>query len=310
MEVIFDLDDIQLDNESVAVTMGTFDGIHLGHRKVIESLVSISRERNLKSAVISFSNNPKEVITGEPVSKIMTLEEKMEIFSSFGIDYLVLAEFDEKLMNTSAGDFFNRMILDRMNLTHLVMGHDFRFGKNAEGNENFLRTLSAEHGFDLDYIEPLLIDGERISSTRIRELLSEGNVEEASKLLGRDHYYRSTVIEGKRLGGKIGFPTLNLLIDHVMHTLRPGVYITTTKIGDEVFGSVTNIGFNPTFKWDGLKLETYVLDFSRDLYGREIVVSFKKRIRDELAFDSLKELIDAITEDVDIARKYFINKKI
>ncbi|MBN2260927.1 MAG: bifunctional riboflavin kinase/FAD synthetase [Clostridiales bacterium] len=305
MKVFFDIDDINSINDQVGVTIGTFDGLHIGHKEVIETVVKKCKEDGLKSVVYTFSNIPKEVTTGGKVKNIITLDEKVRLISQLHVDYLILIEFNENHMNISAEKFIREILLNHLNVKHLVIGHDFRFGKKAQGNYELLLRLQNEFKYELDVIEPILVDGMRVSSTLIRELLSEGNIEEVNKFLGRRHYYRSIVMPGKKIGTEIGFPTANLKIDQSMHTLKPGVYITQVLSKNIRYNSITNIGFNPTFNQNELNFETFIFNFNGDLYEKEIVVEFISRIRDEMKFHSKEELIKWIENDVEKAKFVF-----
>jgi riboflavin kinase/FMN adenylyltransferase len=306
MEVIFDIENIDIIDMPVAVTIGTFDGLHVGHQTVIKRVVNLAKRRGLKSVVYTFSNIPKEVTTGKPVKKIITLAEKVRLISKLGVDYLMLIEFNEEHMNIPAETFIKDILLDRLDIKNLVFGHDFRFGKQAKGNINLLIDLKDEYGYNIEEIGAVMIDGMRISSTLIRELLSKGDILEVNKFLGRQHYYRSIVQPGKNIGRTVlGYPTANLKTDISMHSLKPGVYVTQVITNSRKYESITNVGFNPTFNQKELNFETYIFGFSGDLYGREIVVEFLERLRDEKFFETPEKLIETIAQDVENAKSIF-----
>ncbi|MEA3424566.1 MAG: riboflavin kinase, partial [Bacillota bacterium] len=226
MEVLFDIEEICNIEGEVGVTIGTFDGLHIGHKMVIQTMIDKCKADGIKSVVYTFSNIPREVITGQKIKNIISLDEKVRLIDKMDVDYLILIEFNKKHMNISAEKFIKNILLDHLDVKHLIIGHDFKFGKNAKGNIDLLNKLQKKYNYFLDVVEPIIIDNMRVSSTLIRELLLEGNIEEANKFLGRRHYYRSIVLPGKQIGAKLGFPTANLKIDKSMHTLKPGVYAT------------------------------------------------------------------------------------
>lgn len=305
MEVIFDIENISNIKGKIGVTIGTFDGLHIGHKKVIDTLVNKCKENDLKSVVYTFSNIPREITTGQEVKNIITLDEKVRLISQLGVDYLILIEFNKSHMNIPAEEFIKGIIFDHLDVKHLIIGHDFRFGKEAKGNINLLEALRSEYNYTIDVIPPVIVDEMRVSSTLIRELLLVGNIREVNKFLGRQHYYRSIVQPGKQLGKFLGFPTANLKIDISMHTLKPGVYVTQVNYKDRVYNSITNIGFNPTFSQNELNFETFIFDFTGDLYGKEIIVEFIQRLRDEVKFESKDDLVKYIQHDVEMARTIF-----
>lgn len=303
MEIIFDPNDINLINDDVGITIGTFDGLHLGHVKVINQLIEQCEKKKLKSVIYTFSNIPREVITSEEVKNIISLDEKIRLISKLNIDYLILLEFNKDDINIAGEKFICENILNKLKVYHITIGHDFKFGKGAKGDYKLLEKLSKKFNYSIEVVEPVIIDNMRISSTLIRELLSEGNILEANKFLGRSHYYRGIVQPGKKIGVKLGFPTANLTIDSSMHVLKLGVYVTRVITNNTKYCSITNIGFNPTFNQNTLNFETYIFEFNENLYGKEIKVEFIDRIRDEMKFDSKDELVKRIKMDIKEANK-------
>ena len=305
MEVLFDMDEIYNIKDEVSVTIGTFDGLHIGHNVVIQTMIDKCKKDGIKSVVYTFSNIPREVITGQEIKNIISLDEKVRLIDKMDVDYLILLEFNKNHMNISAEEFIKNIVLNFLDVKHLIIGHDFKFGKNAKGNIDLLTELQKEYNYTLDVIEPIIIDNMRVSSTLIRKLLLDGNIEEANKFLGRRHYYRSIVLPGKQIGAKLGFPTANLKIDKSMHTLKPGVYATQVTTKNKRYNSITNVGFNPTFNQSELNFETYIVDFNGDLYNKEIIVEFIQRIRDEIKFQNHEELTDQIKLDIEKANNIF-----
>lgn len=303
MKIISSLDHIQL--EPSAVALGTFDGVHIAHRQVIEKVVQIAQSKNLLSVVYTFSNHPKEMSSVETPKRLITPEQKIDIIQSLGVDVLIIVPFDEQQLNIEAEYFLKEILLHQIQARHIVVGYDFRFGKNAKGCTTLLEHYQNEWHYDLSIIQAIRHKGVSISSTLIRQHLLNGQVEAANDLLGRKYDIRGTVVHGKHMGRKLGFPTVNLKTTYEMSVLKPGVYITETVIGNQIYPSVTNVGFNPTFDQKDFNIETYILNFDADLYGEELDILFIRFIRPEIKFNSLEALIEKIESDVSITRDYF-----
>ena len=238
-------------------------------------------------------------------SKIMDIEEKVQIFTRIDVDYLALLKFDEAQNAYEAEAFIKEILIDKLNMKHLTVGYDYRFGKEAKGDVEMLINLSEHYGFTYEIIEPIMKSDKRISSTLIRELLLEGRIEEANHYLGRHHFVKGLVVRGKGMGKSFGFPTANLRIKENISTIKPGVYITETVWKGRTYPSVTNIGFNPTFNQTGIHLETFIIGLDREMYDELIEVHFIKRIRDELKFDHIDDLIVTMKNDLEKTKTYF-----
>jgi riboflavin kinase/FMN adenylyltransferase len=303
MKVFHNLDFKLNKDKSRILTIGAFDGIHIGHRSLLERMLELKGITGCEIVVYSFSNNPKQM--ENRVNLILSNNQKTSLLDEMKIDYLIMPQFDEFHKNIEYDDFVKDILIEKLNMKHLVLGHDFRFGKGAKGNIDTIDALSKRMNFSYEIIDAQMVDNMRVSSTLIRDFLMVGDIEEVNKFLGRPHCYVGTVISGKRLGNKIGFPTANLSVDNSMDSLKPGVYITSVVIENNEYVAVTNIGYNPTFEQKSLNLETHIIDFNGDLYEKEIKVKFHKRIRDEMKFKSIDELIKYINRDVTIARDYF-----
>lgn len=309
MNVIRKIEDVFYEEQKTGVALGTFDGLHIGHQKVVSSLVKTCKEKNLKSIVYTFSNHPREFTNKDSLpNRILTLEEKIDFFETLGIDELVLVEFDDFQKNITAHDFIVDLLLEKLNMTHLVIGFNFRFGKGAEGDVSMLNQYAQKYKFKLSVIEGVYIEEDIVSSTRIREQLRLGHVENCKKLLGRNYTASGMVIKGKQVGAQLGFPTANILVSPNMTLLKSGVYITKTHIGIKTYKSVTNVGFNPTFNQNNFNLETYIFDFSENIYHKFITVEFIHRLRDEMKYSSLDGLKEQINKDVQEAKAYFKKK--
>lgn len=306
MIIYFDIEDIDAQLEPTSVALGTFDGLHIGHIEVLNAMKKTAIDKQLKSFVYTFSNHPRELLTPDQVpSKIMDIEEKVQIFTRIDVDYLALLKFDETQNAYEAEDFIKEILIDKLHMKHLTVGYDYRFGKGAKGDVQMLIDLSTRYDFTYEIIEPIMKSDKRISSTLIRELLQEGRIEEANHYLGRHHFVKGIVVRGKGMGKSFGFPTANLRIKENISTIKPGVYITETVWKGSTYSSVTNIGFNPTFNQTGIHLETFIIGIDREMYDELIEVHFIKRIRDELKFEHIDDLIETMKHDLEVTKVYF-----
>lgn len=306
MKIFFELEDIDVDQSETSVALGTFDGLHIGHIEVLNRMKHIAEEKSLKTFVYTFSNHPKEFLSPDQVPpKIMDIEEKVQIFTRIDLDYLALIRFDEDQNTYEPEAFIKQVLIDKLNMKHLTVGYDYRFGNKAKGDINLLLALSEKYGYACDIIQPIMRNDIRVSSSLIRDLLKEGRIEEANYYLGRKHFIKGTVVRGKGVGHTLGFPTANLRIKDNISTIKPGVYITETVWKGKTYPSATNVGFNPTFDQTGIHLETYIIGINQAMYDEVIEVHFLKRLRDEKKFDSLADLVDEMNGDLEKTRLYF-----
>lgn len=306
MKIFFELEEIDANIEPTSVALGTFDGLHIGHAEVLNIMKRAAQDRGLKSFVYTFSNHPKEILAPDNVpSKIMDIDEKVQIFARIDVDYLALIKFDETQIIYEPEDFVKEVLIGILNMKHLTVGHDYRFGRKASGDVNILMALADKYGYTYEIVEPIMKNEMRVSSTLIRELLQDGRIEEANFYLGRKHFIKGLVVRGKGVGHTLGFPTANLRIKENISTIKPGVYITETIWKGKWFPSVTNVGYNPTFEQTGIHLETYILGIDQEMYDETIEVHFIKRLRDELKFNSLDELMVAMNKDLANTKAYF-----
>lgn len=306
MKIFFEIEEIDPDISPTSVALGTFDGLHIGHIEVLNAMKEAAAEKGLKSFVYTFSNHPREVLTPDNVpSKIMDIDEKVQIFTRVDIDYLALIRFDESQILYEPEDFIKEILIDKLNMKHLTVGYDYRFGKRAGGDVDILVSLSEKYGYSYEIVKPIMRNETRISSTLIRELLQDGRIEEANFYLGRSHFVKGTVVKGKNIGHTLGFPTANLRIKENISTIKPGVYITETIWLGKTYPSVTNVGFNPTFEQTGIHMETYIIGIDQKMYDEVIEVHFIKRLRDELKFDSVDALVVAMNADLEKTRAHF-----
>ena len=282
----------QIDAKDTAIALGFFDGIHLAHRKLLEQTRKIAKAENLVFAVFTFPSEDK--FKGEEA--IYSTEQKMAILESLGVEAVILASF-KAVSEISAQSFVKNSLISDMHCRAAVAGYDFRFGKGAVGNAELLSSLLSSSGAKCIIEEEMRIDGEKISTTRIKALLKEGNVEEAKRFLGAPFFIKSKVRHGLGLGRKLGFPTVNTEFNGNSIPLKQGVYRTATKIGGKLYSSVTNVGTCPTFEARNVHSETFIIDFSNAIYEEEICIYFLGFLRDEKKFNDKNELIMQINVD-------------
>lgn len=308
MIIVTSLNELDKIEESV-VTIGKFDGLHIGHEALIEKTVSYAKKHNMKSIVFTFANNPANFLENEKVRKIVTDKGKIDIIESLGIDILISLPFDKSMTKISAIDFVENILVEKLNVKKIYVGHDFTFARNKEGDANLLKILGLEYGFDVDIIKPIKIKNIRVSSTYIRNLLAQGSVERVKDYLGRNYVVEGKVVTGKQIGGSIlGFPTANLKFKENLILPRPGIYATKVYVRGREYIGATNIGYNPTVKLNKLSIETNILDFDEDIYGEIIRLEFLERIRDEKKFNSLDELKEQLKKDTEKIYKKYICK--
>jgi riboflavin kinase/FMN adenylyltransferase len=306
MRVVFNYERQNSLKEPMAIALGTFDGIHIGHQMLIRQLKMIRSTTGCKSLVYTFLNNPIEFLSSKDIPpKIMTISERMKKFKCLGIDYLVFNPFDRILASMSPQEFIEDMLVNKYNLKYLVVGYDFKFGNMASGDIELLRKLSPKYGFELVVIPPLSLEGKVISSSFIRKLIqTEGQMEKVSMIMGSHYAISGKVIHGYGRGKDLGFPTANLEFNTQKAIPKYGIYLTKVSIGVASYWGMTNVGINPTFNNKGLFIETHVLDYNGDLYGAKIKVEFLKRIRDEIKFTNIEELKEQISKDINWAKNY------
>lgn len=288
-------------------TIGNFDGIHLGHQSVIGHLTEKAQEMKLASVLITFERLPQEFFQPDcKVPRLTRFREKVNILRRFSIDYLLLLRFNQHFSNLSAAEFIQKILIEKLNIRYLVVGDDFRFGHDRKGNFELLIAAGKQHGFNVINMHTFTIEHERVSSTRIRQALQQGDMSQAEKLLGRPYRIDGRVGYGDQLGRTIGFPTANIKLLRKRCALS-GVYIVEMfGIDDEPIRGVANIGSRPTVKnAHEFRLEVHLFNFSKDIYGQYVHVDILKKVRDELKFDSFEMLKQQIALDVQQAKAYF-----
>jgi riboflavin kinase/FMN adenylyltransferase len=289
----------------LSLTIGNFDGLHLGHLKIIEEVKKIAKEKNLASAILTFEPHPISFLRPDLPRdfSIFSLAQKLKIFRESEIDYAIVLPFNREISEISARDFVEKILLQKLNIKHLTIGYDFTFGKNREGNFKLLEEESSKNGFELTEISVIKNSNQTCSSSLIRRLLTQGSVKDASEILGKNFAISGLVNEGRKLANQLGFPTANLIAKPKIIKPKFGVYKTLTTIPhlNKKFSSITNFGIKPTLENKEQKplFETHISDFSQNIYGKKIIVEFVDFIRDEQKFSSLQELKEQIKKDLE-----------
>jgi len=289
--------------KDVSLTVGNFDGVHLGHRELLRRTVSRGRDAGAIAVALTFSPHPVRFFSpGARFYEITAEPEKADLIARTGIDVLVIESFDGDIGRMWPDEFARQILSRRLRARWLTVGYDFTFGRNRTGSPAMLLEAGRELGFEVDVVPPLVRGGLIVSSTRIRDLLLAGRVREAEELLSRPYRMSGPVVTGAGRGKKLGFPTANIRFSQDLVPL-PGVYVVESEIRGRLHRAVASVGFNPTFGENSLGLEVHVMDFDRDIYGEEISVFFRDRIRDERKFKSVRDLVRQIGKDVQYARE-------
>ncbi|WP_242929382.1 bifunctional riboflavin kinase/FAD synthetase [Pontibacter vulgaris] len=299
MQVIRRLEDFPVLSHAV-VTSGTFDGVHVGHQKILGHVIERARQTNGQSVVITFWPHPRLVIFPEDndLMLLSTIEERIEQLSGFGIDYLLIIPFTKEFSRMSSRSFITDILVKTIRTKLLIIGYDHRFGKNREGSFEHLKLHAGKYGFEVEEIPRQDVDDIGVSSTKIRKALETGDLNTATNYLGRYYTLTSEVEEGNKLGRTIGYPTANLKLPE-QHKLIPahGVYAVWVKVGEETLPGMMNIGVRPTVDGTRLTLEVHILNFNRNIYGQSITVAFVQQLRQEQKFSSLDALKDQLAKD-------------
>lgn len=298
MKIYTDLADYTSKNKTF-VTIGTFDGVHIGHQKVLSNLVMNAEKNKATSVLLTFFPHPRMVLQKDsPIKLINTIEERIELLKKTGLDALVIHEFTEDFAEKTALDFVKNVLVDHLKISNLIIGYDHRFGKNREGNFDQLTKYGKNFGFEVTKISEQEINNITISSTKIRKAIELGNIEEANRYLGYCFMLTGDVVKGKNLGEKIGFPTANLAIKETYKLLpKTGSYIVKSEIENETVYGMMNIGYNPTVKGKKQTIEIHFFNFNKDLYGEKIQIDVLQFLRDEQKFDSVEALKNQLKKD-------------
>ena len=310
MRLIDDISDFP-DNILTVVTSGTFDGVHQGHQKILHQVAGIAKEKDMKSVVLTFWPHPRFVLhkNDQELKLLTTFEEKAKIIADTGIDYLVRIPFTEEFSQLLPEDFVKKIIKNLLNTRMLIIGYDHHFGKDRKGNFEYLVSNAREFGFEVTEIPRHDIDHVGVSSTKIRKALLEGRVDESETLLGRRYSLRGQVVEGDKIGRKLGFPTANLWIPEG-YKLIPveGVYATKVIADGNHLNGMANIGIRPTVNGSQKRIEVNIFNFEENLYNTELELIFVKKLRNEIKFENLDKLKEQLTLDRKSAQKIFSNE--
>lgn len=291
------------------LTLGTFDGVHIGHKKILERVIQNTENKEYESLVLTFFPHPRMVLQEKSEIKLLnTISEKIDLLEKIGIENLVIHPFDESFSRLTAEEFVKTVLINQFHIHKIIIGYDHRFGRNRTANIDDLIAFGQQYGFEVEQISVQEIDAISVSSTKIRKALSEGKMALANDYLGYDYFLTGTITEGKRLGRTIGFPTANLKIDED-YKLIPlnGVYVVKSILNQETHFGIMNIGYNPTVGNDRLSIEIHFLDFNSDLYNQKIAISILHYIRPEQKFDSIELLKEQIEKDKNSAIAYLKN---
>lgn len=307
MEVIYGNRRNETFSTPLAVGLGNFDGLHVGHMVLINTLISESGLFGLKSMVYTFTKHPENILRKKLFTPLLATEsKKIEILSRTALDYVYFDEFDEDFSRMEPEAFVKRILVDKLKIKLAVAGFNYRFGYKGEGDGNFLKALGKKYNFRVVIIPPIKIENEVVSSTLIRNYVKKGDMEKAFKLLGRHYSITGQVVDGRKIGSRIGFPTANIHPEDYLVLPHDGVYITKTCLEGNLYPSITNIGKNPTFNGNTVtSVETHILDFNLDIYEKKIEVFFISRLRGEKKFRGKDELVKQIKEDIQNTRKFF-----
>lgn len=298
MEVHYNFDHYQV--QKSVVTVGVFDGVHQGHVAILDKVKRSAQQINGSSVIVTFWPHPRLVLQQDVSIKLInTLDEKLQLFEKFGIDHVVVIPFTEEFSKISSQKFTEEILIAKLNVKHLIIGFNHHFGKGREGNFDMMKEYANRFGFTLEKLDAQMIENEKVSSTLIRNALANGDIDTANKYLGYQYMFSGKVVEGKRLGRTIGFPTANIQANPDKLIPRIGVYAVEVLVTNQRYTGMLNIGYNPTVDSSlaTLHIEVHLLNFNEDIYNKDITLLFKKRIRDEVKFSGLEQLKRQLESD-------------
>jgi riboflavin kinase/FMN adenylyltransferase len=303
MQVFHGIEAIQHKFKNPAITIGNFDGVHMGHQALFRRVKQWAGELNGESIVVTFDPHPMEVLFPKKAPSFITSHrQKLELIASCGIDATIVIPFNHEFAQISAREFVEVILVEKIGTRAIVVGNDYRFGHSRVGDIPFLRQLGEQYGFKVEIVTAIRMDDIPVSSTSIRQMIANGNIREANMLLGRPFEVSGTVIEGRKRGVGLGFPTANIRMPAVASP-RTGVYVVEAEVDGKRYGGAANLGYNPTFGDVELSLETHLFDFNQDIYGKPITIRFIDRLRDEKRFSGPEELRSQIEKDVETAKR-------
>ena len=305
MKIFHSINDFRSTKKTI-ITLGTYDGVHIGHKKILEKVLQNTNDEQYESLVLTFFPHPRMVLQGDSDIKLLnTINEKIDLLQEIGIENLVIHPFDETFSRLTAEEFVKTILVDRLNIQKIIIGYDHRFGRNRTANIDDLINYGEQYGFEVEQISVQEINEISVSSTKIRQALLEGNMALANDYLGYDYFITGTVIQGKQLGRTINFPTANLAIQENYKLIpQNGVYIVKSSIDNKLVYGMMNIGFNPTVNGQNRSIEVHYFDFDADLYSKEIRVSILHRIRSEQKFPTFDLLKAQLEQDKQVAISY------
>lgn len=305
MRVVRDIQAARAELRHAVLTIGSFDGVHRGHQRILERVVQHARAAGGTATVLTFDRHPRELFSPEHAPNLLTsLDKKLALFDAAGIDATLVLRFTEEVAALPPAVFVRGILHERCGARHIVVGHDFRFGKQASGDFALLEREAGRYGITAEQLDALLIKGERVSSTVIRERILQGDLEEAEVFLGRKYSIRGVVVRGRGAGRTLGFPTANIAPHHRAVPAH-GVYAAEAVLDRGRFHAAVNIGIAPTIRNEDITVEAFLLDFEGDMLGCETELTFHRRLRPELWFPSKEALVEQIARDVEEVRAYF-----
>lgn len=305
MKIIKDLKDIERDEKTV-ITLGTFDGLHLGHQQIVETIVKKSKQTNARNFLITFDPHPRKVVPGRNDVKLLsTLEEKISIFEKLGLENLFIVKFTSEFSKQTPEQFVEKYFVNGIGLQEIVIGYDHHFGKGRGGDFEMLRELGEKFNFSVTVVPEYMMDGETISSTKIRNALLEGDMLRANKFLGRFYSFKGKIVKGDGRGKDLGFPTANLTIeDNDKLIPAKGIYAAECVFENEKYYGLLSLGNRPTFHEHGdIIPEFYIFDFNKNIYGKDLEVNLVEKIRDEEKFNSVEDLISQMKKDEETGKE-------
>ncbi len=308
MDIIVGIETIRRKFRNPVLTLGNFDGVHLGHQKIFNAVKEEARKIDGEAIIFTFDPHPLQVLAPQRCPPFITpFKKKLMLVEMLGIDVIIVAIFDLGIANITPEAFVKQILVDKIGPKKILVGYNYYFGKDRKGNVEMLIHLGKKFGFEVKVIGALKVNDTPVSSSKIRELIQDGQMGQAAQLLGRNYRLMGKVIWGSGRGKDLGVPTANLEILNGLYP-KTGVYAVEVIIGNKTYLGVADVGYNPTFGKNPLSVEVHILDFSRDIYGEEIQLVFYERIRDEKAFKSPDSLIRQMRKDIDVARKILLRR--
>ena len=283
-----------------AIALGNFDGVHIGHKKLILDMTKVAKELNLVPSILLFNIHSKFITRGKSPSCLTSKSQKEQLVKNLGVEIIYSIDFDENLMKLQADEFVKNILVEKLNTKLVVVGFDYKFGYKASGNVETLKELGKKYGFRVIVIDPVYVNDIIVSSTKIREFILSGRLDIANAMLDRNYQVIGKVIDGNKVGRKLGYPTANLELIDDFTLPKNGVYRTKTIIDEKTYLSASSVGYNPTFENNKIKIESHIIDFNEEIYDKILYLEFIEYLRGEIKFEKLDDLIDQIDNDIRI----------